>query len=124
MNLEEIDSIKRRLLSLRDDCEQKFYEYKDCLKPHHLDELHKSIKELNTRISREAGKLKEFKKQQSLSPARSKEPKTKKKLRTMNHLTAKDAMLGKKPLNGWKCATCDSNLVDMNSMPAQYHSWK
>ena len=33
-------------------------------------------------------------------------------------------MLGKKPLQGWKCATCDTNLVGMEGQPAQYTNWK
>jgi len=33
-------------------------------------------------------------------------------------------MLSKKPIQGWKCATCETDLVGMEGMPAQYHNWK
>jgi transposase-like protein len=34
-----------------------------------------------------------------------------------------DAVLAKKPLEGWKCATCDKNLVNMIGMPAEHYTW-
>jgi len=35
-----------------------------------------------------------------------------------------DAMLAKKPLEGWKCANCDKNLTNMVGLPAEHYSWK
>ena len=31
-----------------------------------------------------------------------------------------DSMLAKKPASGWKCATCDKDITNMESKPAQY----
>lgn len=39
-------------------------------------------------------------------------------------LDREDAMLAKKPLEGWKCATCDKNLVNMVGLPAEHYNWK
>jgi len=43
---------------------------------------------------------------------------------TNAHDISKDALLSKKPVQGFKCATCDNELVNMESMPAKYYNWK
>lgn len=35
-----------------------------------------------------------------------------------------DAMFAKKPLQGWSCASCDKNIVNLQGMPADYYNWK
>ena len=35
-----------------------------------------------------------------------------------------DALLSKKPLEGWKCATCDKDLVNMIGLPAEHYNWR
>jgi transposase-like protein len=34
-----------------------------------------------------------------------------------------DAMLARKH-EGWKCGSCEKDLVNMSGMPADYHNWK
>ena len=34
-----------------------------------------------------------------------------------------DAMLAKKPLEGWKCATCEKGLTNMAGLPADHNVW-
>ena len=38
-------------------------------------------------------------------------------------LDREDAMLSKKPLEGFKCATCDKNLVNMIGLPVEHYNW-
>lgn len=33
-------------------------------------------------------------------------------------------MFAKKPLQGWSCASCDKNIVNLQGMPADYYNWK
>ena len=35
-----------------------------------------------------------------------------------------DAMFAKKPLQGWSCASCDKNVVNLQGLPADYYNWK
>ena len=35
-----------------------------------------------------------------------------------------DAMFARKPLEGWSCASCDKNLVNLQGIPAEYYPWK
>lgn len=35
-----------------------------------------------------------------------------------------DAMLSKKPLEGFKCATCEKDLTNMIGLPAEFYNWK
>lgn len=34
-----------------------------------------------------------------------------------------DALFARKPLEGYKCASCEKDLVNMIGMPAEYHTW-
>ena len=34
-----------------------------------------------------------------------------------------DAMFAKKPLGGWSCASCETNLEKLKGMAAAYYSW-
>ena len=38
-------------------------------------------------------------------------------------LEREDALLAKKPLEGWKCATCEKGLVNMIGLPADHYVW-
>ena len=37
---------------------------------------------------------------------------------------AEDAMFARKPLEGYSCASCDKNLINLQGLPAEYHPWK
>jgi hypothetical protein len=34
-----------------------------------------------------------------------------------------NAILSKKPLGGWSCASCEKNLSNMMSQPPEHHHW-
>lgn len=38
-------------------------------------------------------------------------------------LDREDAVLAKKPLQGWKCATCEKGLTNMIGLPANHYTW-
>lgn len=34
-----------------------------------------------------------------------------------------DAMFTKKPLNGWSCASCERNVINLYGQMAEFHPW-
>lgn len=39
-------------------------------------------------------------------------------------LDREEAMLAKKPLEGWKCANCEKDLINMAGLPVDHYNWK
>ena len=37
---------------------------------------------------------------------------------------AEDAMFARKPIEGWSCASCEKNLINLQGLPAEYYPWK
>lgn len=40
-----------------------------------------------------------------------------------HHGEEEDAMFAKRPLQGWSCASCDKDIVNLSGKPADYLSW-
>ena len=40
-----------------------------------------------------------------------------------NNDLGEDALLAKKPLGGWSCASCQKDLINIEGMKVQYYPW-